>query len=438
MSKGRPITNDYSFTSDKYVIAWLTGLSPTTQKNYRRQFIDVLAFMKMSPTQMIEKRLKDLTSTDLTERQFFELNFRGYKAQLEATKPTDETVTAYLKCYASFFARNGLSLNLKRGDWLSTRPQKAKKRYTPTLEEIKRLYTHANIRDKCLLLVLAQSGFSEIDVTELRIEDLGDIYGQPQTEHIFIEKPREKSTVVQATCISFEAIHDLKEYLAERGNPKEGHLFASLTTLKGTQKIEVRSINEAMKSLFKRTFGEERAKQFKTKSLRSFFNGALLRANVQPQEIKDVMLGHERHGARKNYTYTKETITEAYIHAFPFLSINGIQIKNDFSKFKAETSTTIQTLSQQIAERAVALKNVEDTSAIFEAKISKLEGDIKKLEEENKQITDEHLEFLDSAKSILALIVSPSDPQYAKEIANVLDGIEDTVKKRRQAIKSSY
>ena len=42
------------------------------------------------------------------------------------------------------------------------------KHYVPTLDEIKRLYAHANVRDKALLLVLAQSGFSEADVTELR------------------------------------------------------------------------------------------------------------------------------------------------------------------------------------------------------------------------------------------------------------------------------
>lgn len=428
MSRGRPIKNDYSFASDKYVTAWLTGLSSTTQKNYQRQFIEVLAFTKKSPTQMIQKRVKDLTSTDLTERQSFELKFREYKAQLEATKPTHNTVLAYLKCYASFFARNGVSLNLKRGDWVSTKTQNVIKHYTPTLEEIKRLYTHANVRDKSLLLVLAQSGFSEIDVSALKIEDLGDIYSLPETEHVFIEKPREKTTIIQATCISFEAIHDLKEYLGERGNPKEGYLFASLTTEKGAQKLEVRSINEAMKSLFGRTFGAVKAKEFKTKSLRSFFNSALLRANIQPQELKDVMFGHERAGARKNYSYDKETILEAYIHAFPFLSINGIQVKNDLVKFKTETSTTIQALSQQITEGAVALKGVEDANVLLQARIGKLE-------EENKKITNEHVEFLDSAKSILALVVSPDDPVHAKEIAKVLDGIEDTLKKRRQADK---
>lgn len=151
MSKGRPVVKDYSWMEDKYAKSWLAGLAAKSQSNYKKQFGEALEFMKMSPTEMIEKRIRDLTSQDLSERQFFELKFREFKAQLEETKATHSSVLAYLKCYASFFARNGVKLNLRRGDWMSTKPQKVIKHYTPTLEEIKRLYTHADVRDKALL-----------------------------------------------------------------------------------------------------------------------------------------------------------------------------------------------------------------------------------------------------------------------------------------------
>ena len=298
--KGRPVTNDYSWMDDKYVQRWLAGLAPKSQNNYKKQFGDVLDFLKMTPTEIIEKRVKDLTSQDLSERQFFEIKFREYKAQLEETKPTHNTVLAYLKCYASFFSRNGVKLNLIRGDWQSTMPQRVIRRYTPTQDEIKRLYAHADVRDKALLLMLAQSGFSEIDVASFSIEDFRNIYELLDTEHYFIEKPREKTNIIQATCISSEAVHDLKEYLIERGSPKEGPLFTIETFGKGNR-MKVQSVNAAMKELFTKTFGEERAKEFKTKSLRSFYNSALLRANVQPQELKDAMMGHERASARKHY-----------------------------------------------------------------------------------------------------------------------------------------
>ena len=72
---------------DSYVKTWLTGLSPRTQANYKKQFREVLEFLKMSPTEAISKRVKDLSSGDLTERQYFELKFREYKSQLEQTKP---------------------------------------------------------------------------------------------------------------------------------------------------------------------------------------------------------------------------------------------------------------------------------------------------------------------------------------------------------------
>ena len=53
-----------------------------------------------------------------------------------------------------------------------------------------------------------------------------------------------------------------------------------------------------MKYLAEKTFGTEKAKDFKTKSLRSFYNSALLRADIK-SEIKDLMMGHARLGARR-------------------------------------------------------------------------------------------------------------------------------------------
>jgi len=54
--------------------------------------------------------------------------------------------------------------------------------------------------------------------------------------------------------------------LQERGNPEEGYLFVSTT--KGKAAIEVRTIHQAMKGLAEKTFGAEKAKEFKTKALK--------------------------------------------------------------------------------------------------------------------------------------------------------------------------
>ena len=110
---------------------------------------------------------------------------------------------------------------LKRGDWESTQQQPVIQRMKLTKDDVKAMYAHGNLRDRALLLVLAQSGFSEVDVSCFRIEELKGLYENPETEHYFIEKPREKTNEVQATCFSYEAVHDLKAMLQERGNPKQ-------------------------------------------------------------------------------------------------------------------------------------------------------------------------------------------------------------------------
>jgi hypothetical protein len=115
----------------------------------------------------------------------------------------------------------------------------------------------------------------------MQIEPLKGLYGQPETKHFFIEKLPENTGEMQATCFSYEAMHDIRAMFQERGKPTEGYLFISTTWGKGS-KLETRTINQAMKGLAEKTFDVEKAKEFKIKMLRSFYNRALLRANVQP------------------------------------------------------------------------------------------------------------------------------------------------------------
>lgn len=217
------------------------------------------------------------------------------------------------------------------------------------------MYGQANVRDRALLLALYQSGFSEIDVASLDIEDLNDIY--EHDEHLFIEKRREKTNIIQATCISAEAVHDLKSMLRERGSPKEGALFVSQ---KG-QRLTTRFMNDAMKKLAQKAYPD---KKFKTKSLRSAFNSALLRANIQPQELKDLLMGHKRAGARSHYAYDKITMLEAYEKAFKYLSINhGKQARKDLERIE----NSLIGLSQTVAkEQATIVQQRSEISRLTE------------------------------------------------------------------------
>ena len=352
------INRDYE--KDQFVIRWLNGLSPKTKFNYAKEFVDWLNFIDMTPTEQIKKRMQNLTSLDLMERTFFENKWRAYKQLLESKETLrDATIHGRLRTVASFFSRNDLTLNLHKGDWDSTQKQEVIMKFKLDLDNVKRMYGHANLNEKCLLLILAQSGFSEVDISELKIEDIKDLYEMPQAEHYVIEKPREKTNSIQATCLSYEFLHDLRDLLAERGNPKEGFIFTSQTKEKGIANIGIRRINESMKALAEKTFGTEKAKEFHTKALRSFYNSALLRAKIQPQEVKDLMMGHLRIGARANYSYDSETIKEAYLSAFEYLSINGIQSREDLANLKENMNKLIGSQQVQIETQKKELSELK-------------------------------------------------------------------------------
>lgn len=332
---------------DPYAKSWLSKVSQRTRENYSATFPKWLAFVKMSPTEQIEKRVRNLQSGDLRERCWFEDKVIEYKNFLATQGYRAVTVHSYLISVQSFFSKNRLKLQFSRGDLNVEVSQKViEQRWIPTNIEIRVMYSQANARDRGLLLVLYQSGFSEIDVASLNIDDLNDIYSHKG--HLFIQKRREKTNIIQATCISTEAIHDIRAMLRQRDNPEKGALFVSQ---KG-QRLSVRFINGAMKRLAKTAYPD---KKFKTKSLRSAYNSALLRANIQPQELKDLLMGHKRAGARSHYAYDKITILEAYGKTFKYLSINsGTQVRKDLEDLK-------DYLEKRIEEQAIIIRKQQET-----------------------------------------------------------------------------
>ncbi len=355
---------------DQYVNQWLNGLTEKSKGNYLRGILSWNDFIEMTPTEQIKRRIEDLNSKDLAARSFFESKFREYKQKRETeTTLAPLSIKSELRTIASFFGRTTGKLNLRRGDWNSTQSTRIKNKLTLKLDDVKAMYSHGSLRDRCLLLALSQSGFSEVDVTEFRIEDLKGFYETPISTHYFLEKPREKTGEIQATCLSFEAVHDLRDLLAEKGNPKKGFIFTSQTknakiedidpeTKEKTEidaPIEVRRIHESMKNLAEKALGSERAKEFKTKHLRSLYNSALLRADIK-SEVKDLMMGHQRLGSRGHYGYDEQTIKDAYTKAFEFVSINGMQSREDLVKIKENLNNLIGSQQVEIETRKAERK----------------------------------------------------------------------------------
>lgn len=345
-----------NWQKDPYAVKWLSKLGDRTRENACQDFPKLLEWCGKTPTELIKMKVNDLQTQDPTQKGKTEDLVIEFKKFLETQNYKRSTIKTVLNRVQSFFSHNRVKLSFARGD-LSVEPSESEKvtqEWILDNVEIRALYGVANVRDRALLLTLYQSGLSEIDVSSLNIEHLTNIY--EHEGHLYIDKLREKTNIHQKTCISSECVHDIKNMLRERG-AKKGALFVSE---KG-QRLTVRFINEAMKNLCSKAY-PERVSEFKTKSLRSSYNDALLQANLT-QETKDTLFGHQRQSARKSYHISKTTVLQAYQKAFKYLSINhGAQSKKDIERIEQ----TVIGLAETITEQQKQLK--EMSSEISELK----------------------------------------------------------------------
>lgn len=341
-----------TWKEEPYVKEWLSKVSERTQKNYRERYPKWLRFINMTPTEQIQKRFKDLQSQNPKERGFFEDKVIEFKNVLVTQNLKASSVMCTLTPVLSFFSAHRVPLRFKRKELKveERKEDKVVKEWIPENQQVKQIYQHGTVRDRAILLTLYQSGFSETDVSALNIEDLPNIY-TCETAHYPITMHREKTGVLQRTCLSEEAIHDIKAMLQERQNPTSGALFISQ---KG-ERLTTRFINDIIKTMVTKTYGEEQTEKFKTKSLRDAYNDALLRANLT-QEIKDTLFGHVRQGAKEKYAISQATIVDAYNKAFQFLSVNhGAQARKDFEVMNAKlaemqenSEATVKNLNKRI------------------------------------------------------------------------------------------
>jgi site-specific recombinase XerD len=370
--------------NDTYVKEMLSKVGERTQKNYKERFPKWLAFIGMTPTEQFKKRCKDLQSDNPKERGFFEDKVVEYKNAMVAQNRKAGYIHDMITPVRTFFSTHRVPLRFKKGELdVDARPEdKVVSEWIPENPEAKQIYQHGDTRDRALFLCLYQSGFSETDVSSLSLEDVPDI--RTHDGHYQITMHREKTDVLQRTCLSEEAVHDIKEMLNEREHagmlkPDKNDRTPLFISQKG-ERLTVRFINDAIKGMVEKTYGKEKAEQFKTKSLRDAYNDALLNLeHPLTQEVKDTLFGHKRDGAREHYAISKATIINAYNMIFHNLSVNhGTQARKD-----------IEVMRDQMRDmRDNSDKTLANLNKIIEQQQKQMETQ-QKLIEDQKRLTEE-------------------------------------------------
>ena len=311
-----------SWEESKAYQEWISQFSD--QKKYRNNFRKWTEWIGIDPDAQLEMRREQLKSDDIKTQRYFEEKLKEYGKEIMKSGISKKTGQQYLIAVRSFFSHNYMDLKFKRGELKleETKEVKASKKtkYVINNEELRALFTMCNPRDKPLLLILASTGMSPTDVSQLRIEGLRGLYdeeGKVTTTPVYGIKDREKTNIPQHFILGDEVLFYLEPILRERGYPNEGYM---LITQQGNP-YDRRSINRRMQQIAEKTLGEK-GKDFQVKNLRDYFRNGLLLADINT-EIQDAMLGWKRGGASQHYKISEVVIRQAYEKAKRHWSIDG-------------------------------------------------------------------------------------------------------------------
>lgn len=317
---------DKGWLNDKSVKFWLDNVAEEgTKKNHRNSFPKFLDFVKMTPNQLLEERKKDLQSNDAEVKTRFERLLIEYFNFLKQRMKHNSAIF-YLSAPRSFFAVHMYPITFTKKQLKLIAPEKPDANaWFPSNEDVRAMYSVADLRERALLLLLYQSGMSEADVSNLDIEkktsekrtpiSLYDRDGKfiDTSQHLPFNYNRVKTGELAQTCVSSEALIDIRAYLQSRSFPKEGALF--LGSKEG--RLEARYIGNAIQELADKSLGEF-AKKFQPKSLRVAYINALEESNIH-KNFSERMAGHD---IGVSASYTRMQILETYEKVFSKLTIN--------------------------------------------------------------------------------------------------------------------
>lgn len=310
-----------NWEEEKPVVDWIKRIK--NKKGYKRELALFLRYVEKTPTQAIEERKAQLDpQNSLKVRRTYEQLAINWVSELYSDRKKESTVRGYLRSVQSFFNSQFMPLKFLRNEIKHEEIEEVKQNHKP-----KWVFDNVELRtmlefcrsnyDRGLLLSLAHSGMSPIDISQILITDqlLEDIENK---RHHYVEKRREKSTILQQTFLSEEALFYIDLYLRERGEYEEGDpLFL---TQKGNE-IDSKYLHEKYKAIAITAFGEK-GEEFKTKNLRDVLWNACKLGDLS-EGLTDSLLGWRRKGAKSSYYLNERVIRKAYEKIFKYISING-------------------------------------------------------------------------------------------------------------------
>jgi integrase len=209
----------YSFETSKN---WLTAIkvdktgSEYTQKLYAKGLYEYCKRLGKTPDQLIEERKKQIKSEDKQTQHEAEEELREFCAWLEKEKGIKKSTIAnhYHSVIKSFYAHHYYPLKLRIPKYVSREIQ------PHTVEEIKKMLSMVDVRERAMILALKDSGMSREDFVTLNYGDVREEF-EAGKEFMHLRVVRQKEAIEYDTFLGKNAVQQLKAYLKLREQRRE-------------------------------------------------------------------------------------------------------------------------------------------------------------------------------------------------------------------------
>jgi len=296
-----------------------------TVRGYLKRLRIFCEWAGKTPDQLIEERVQDLKSDDVKTRARAEETLDQFYADYKARSQTN---AVYIhKVVKSFYNANHLPLTTK-----SPRPRIVREEeIVPTTEQTRRMADISDLRNKALIVWLAEGGFRIGSLTQLRLKHVEKDFNAGRAP-CMVEIPSSISKGGRGYhgFVCQDAVDLMKQQLDERRNlgeqiTRESYLFTSAEGKHLSMHRAITVVRNAAigAALIPREAG---LRALHTHCFRKRVQ-TILEGSGTPLNWVDYMLGHVPRGADAGaYSRpTPEQLREEYAKVMPKLQIYGVQ-----------------------------------------------------------------------------------------------------------------
>jgi len=308
-----------------------------TRSQYRYGLRKFAAWFKHSPDEILEMRKADLKSEDAHERKRFDRELEHFYNDMRKQGASVNTARSQCSGLRQFFRYNDVPISLRRGSPIA-KMQMTDKTYPLTIEDVRRMFAVADLRQRVMLSMAKDLGLRIGDFVRIK-KDLPDLNQDPP---IPFDVMTEKEGVVAKGHLSSETVDLLKTYLPTISASANPFLFPS----NGKRNIDTDTVGWNLKQLAEKSgLTIPAGKQLTFHAFRKLFISTGKNLNVDPDVIK-AMCGKQV--AQDIMTYmTTIDWRKAFSKIADVLKIQGFTAKNHVRLEEQEEQ--IKKMSNQIA-----------------------------------------------------------------------------------------